>query len=194
MISLRETIHSTIVSISCQTWAKLDWIQSNTYAFSRINKIEFESSARKISRAPVPVFRICSTSEAQISMWKGLEAAAVRVSLDHKSRCSPAKNAKHLKRVAWICGVATIPSDVLMSGDENPQWTSRSPPRTWRYSSGLRRGKSCRVSVWWGSSLWRPPFSPKPVKSKTVTPTGGFLFEKNAKSDSTKRKKEKRKR
>lgn len=63
-------------------------LSRNTYAFSGMNGIVAESSAGKISRARFPVFEMCSAIEAQISMWKGLEAAAVHVCLDHKSRCS----------------------------------------------------------------------------------------------------------
>lgn len=140
---------------------------------------------RKNSRAPVPVFKICSTTEAQISMWKGLEAAAVRVSLDHKSRCSPAKNAKHLPRVAWICGVFTIPSDVIcamktLRGPAVVSWT-------WGYSSGQRRRKSCRVFDG-GSSLYIGPFPPNQSQSKTSSHRW-FPLSKIAKSNSTQKTK-----
>lgn len=84
-----------------------------------------------------------------------------RLSLDHKSRCSPAKNAKHSERVARICGAATMPSDAA-SADENAQRTSSSsssPADLEVFLWTEQEEKSCRVSDG-DSSPCRPPFSP----------------------------------
>lgn len=42
-------------------------------------------------------------------------------------KCSPAKNAKHSERVAWICGAATIPSDATSANERAGEKRSRGP-------------------------------------------------------------------
>lgn len=69
------------------------------------------------------VFNICSATEAQISMRiGGLRRVLQSASLSITSQ--DAKNAKHVERVARICGAATIPLDV-MSADEGKKTLSK---------------------------------------------------------------------
>lgn len=107
--------------------------------------------------------------------WRLLQSASF---LDHKSKCSPAKNAKHSERVAWICGAATIPSDATSANERGGEKRSRGPAVApldlkvflWTWEEEILQ------SFRW-SSPNRPPLPLQTSHSPKLTPTGGFLFE-----------------
>lgn len=164
-------------------WAQLDWIMYSKYL--RIFSNKWSRFWGENQQGPGPRFQDVRCERGTNLHVIGSEAAAVRVSLDHKSRCSPAKNAKHSERVAWICGADTIPSDV-MSADESPPEDQQQPPWTWRYSSGLRRRKPCRVFDG-GSSQYRPLLPPPPPNQSQskIHSDRWFLLWKSTKSNPT---------